>query len=250
MKKSMKKIFSIWLMMIVLCYSTFAQISPDRPGFSNPPSTLQKSKFQLESSIDYTFYQNIDNNELNILNSLFRYGISDYSEIRFTFGYTKISQDDKSNMSGISNIGIGTKNKIYESDNALLPNISVIIGLSLPLGDKNFKTEQIEPSLVLAMSNDLNDKFSVGYNAVAYWSGSDLSYLYSLSLGYSVTEKIGATVGLYSEIYEKESPKQYLEVAFTYLLLDNLQIDIWAANTPFYTIKENFASMGFTWLLN
>ena len=246
----MKKIFATWLFSIVFCYSTFAQISPDRPGYSNPPSTLQKSKFQLESSLDYTFYQNIDNNELNIMNSLFRYGISDYSEIRFTFGYTKLSQEVNSDISGISNIGIGTKNKIYESDNALLPNTSVIIGLSLPVGDKNFKTEQIEPSLVLAMSNNINEKFAVGYNAGANWSGGDLSYLYSLSLGYSVTEKIGATVGLYSEIYDKDSPKQYLEVAFTYLLLDNLQIDIWAANTPFYSIKENFISLGFTWLLN
>lgn len=239
------------LFFIIIYFPLFSQINSDRPGYSDPPQTVGIGKIQWENGFDFTFYDNNTSiNEMNLINSLIRYGITDYSEIRLNFGYSNVNSELNSGMSGISQIGLGTKLKINESDQGLLPSSSLIVGLGLPYGDTQFKPDIIEPSMVFVFENSLNEDYALGYNLGFNWSEGDISYFYSLSLAYNVNENLNLTVGYLSELYINDAPKQYVEFALGYMLMNNLQIDFWTSYTPFYEMKENFFGVGFSWLLN
>ncbi len=239
------------LVFIAMSNLIYSQINSDRPGYSDPPQTVGLSKIQWENGLDFTMIDGkTDVYEMNFVNSMIRYGISDYSEIRLTFGYSKLKLDDDNNFSGLSNLGLGTKLKINESENELIPSSSLIMNLNLPYGDENFKPSKLEPALVFVFENGVSDDFTVGYNIGFEWVESDISYLASLSIAYNLNDDLNITVGYLNEFNETNSPKQFLEFAIGYMVMSNLQIDLWIANTPFYETKDNFIGVGFSWLLN
>lgn len=247
---SKMKIIIAILTYFLIINSIYSQINTDRPGYTDPPQTIGLGKFQWENGLDFTYYNNINNYEFNLINSLFRYGLTDYSEIRFFLAYSNIqSNEDKITISGLSEIGIGLKLKIYESNFSLIPSNSLIIGLGLPNGDNNFKRNIIEPSLIFVFENSINDNLSIGYNVGFNWTEESISYLYSFSLGYNLLEDINLTIGYMSELYRYDKPIQYLEFAIGYIITNNFQVDFWTSFTPFFEVKENYLSIGFSWLL-
>ena len=244
-------LFFLFFLFFIAVYPIYSQLNSDRPGYSDPPQTVGFGKLQWENGFDFTFFEGrTEINEFKPLNSLIRYGISDFSEFRLSLGYSRSQDNSEISNSGFSDLGLGMKLKIFESDNSLLPSSSLIMSLGLPYGDDNFKPDILEPSLVFVFENAINDDYSVGYNLGFNWSEGDVSSLYSLSVAYNINEKLNATLGYLSELYLNDKPKQYLEFALGYMLLNNLQIDFWTTYTPFYETKENFFGVGFSWLLN
>jgi hypothetical protein len=236
--------------MLFISFPIYGQFVVDRPGLINPPDILQENKVQWENGFEYTVFDNkTDNSSINYLNTLARYGLNNNSEIRFGVTYTGL-KDVPQNISGISSLSISTKLKIYQNNNSIIPNTSALIQFNLPYGDNNFKPAQTEPLLALVCSNNFSNDFLFTYNLGGVWKSTSILYFYSFSGTYLLSTKTGAILGYYSEISQIRVPRQLVELALTYLLDDNFQVDFWTAYSPFSQSKENVIGVGFAWQIN
>ncbi|HRP02139.1 MAG TPA: hypothetical protein PLE30_05760 [Candidatus Kapabacteria bacterium] len=121
----MYKIIFIFFIGSVYLYS---QINSERPGYSNPPQTVPEGKVQWENGFDLTYQDGFSGDyNINIINSLLRYGINDFSEIRFS---TLYNRSDKFNI-GSNQIAFGAKACINESQDYYIPTSGLIFNLAL-----------------------------------------------------------------------------------------------------------------------
>ncbi len=112
------------------------------------------------------------------------------------------------------------------------PELALLAAVSLPTGDDDFSSDRLDPSFRICGSFELSERLAMGYNVGAAWtseSGATLSsYLYTAALGIGVTDRLGAFVELFGEVPASASgrPANSLDGGLTYLLRDNIQVDL------------------------
>jgi hypothetical protein len=114
------------------------------------------------------------------------------------------------------------------SENNLLPDIGLLIHLALPFTAANdFRPETTGVDFRMAFGHTLSDKSSLAYNLGAQWSDDspEASYVYTLSYGYTLSEKFGAYAEIYGDFPEKSMTNHYGDVGLTYLIRNNIQLD-------------------------
>ena len=95
----MRKYFYLYLALLIYSFPLSAQdnqdedmIIPERPGFTNPPQTVEKGKIQIESGVYYES-DKIKNTDIKTENyfyptTLFRYGLMKNIELRLEVDIT------------------------------------------------------------------------------------------------------------------------------------------------------------------
>ena len=89
----------------------------------------------------------------------------------------------------------------------------------------------------------MSDKFRLSYNLGSEWDGFTAAptFLYTLTTGYSITEKLGSYVGLFGFSTQKNEASHNFDGGITYLINHNFMLDLSSgvgltANAPnFYT---------------
>jgi hypothetical protein len=78
------------------------------------------------------------------------------------------------------------------------------------------------------MQHGLSDRVSLGYNLGAEWDGetADPIFIYTLTTGFSLTEKIGAYTELYGFAPQHARADHRADLGFTFLLKQNMMFDI------------------------
>lgn len=252
----MLKIFLIFLALNINLFSQ--SIVTDRPDQTESAITVPKKTLQIETGILYettdTYFidiikgkQNIQIERTSYLNSLFRYGLTDYMELRIVTSFDKISgqiENIRSEVQGISDIQVGYKINILDGDFSL----GFLHHLITKSGSQYISTDEISTFAKLAAAYSFIDNFSLSAN-IGYNYAESTQYIpMSLSFGFSITEKLGLFAEIYGA-YEIEYNKSviYYNNGITYLINDNLQADF-----SFGTGLEdryNFYSAGISWLI-
>jgi len=103
----------------------------------------------------------------------------------------------------------------------------------------------------LAFAHTLSERFSLGYNLGAEWSGNTAvpEYFYSLALGIGLADALGMFVESYGTVPEKGADAHLLDAGFTYLVLPNFQLDISGGLGLNDAALDNFISFGLTYRL-
>ena len=226
---------------IIFCLSPLFCLSQDvmetdRPDQTECSSVVQPGSVQVETGFIYS----ADHSEtavgalylqsFNYGTTLIRIGVFNAAEIRLEIGeYEKTKERIVSNYSSLEGFRpfvVGTKIAVCE-EKGLIPEIAFIGHLELPFGDKKFvRKNEILPSFRFSLSHTFTPKLSLGYNLGMEWSnGLFPDYIYTLTLGADVSEKMGLYIETFGSFSKPEYPQSSFDCGITYDLLNNLQLD-------------------------
>jgi len=232
-------------------------IITDRPDITESALTVPLSSLQIETGfILHNNSETIDNLNANIksysiLGTLLRYGLFSGIELRVgtEYLYQKINLDGlvggNDKLEGINELFIGSKIQIFR-DNPSLPDASVFFHFRLPLGSKHFRSEHVEPEILISTSHSIIDPFSLSYNLGGNWESGEekVNYFYSTSISAALSGRTGAFLEIFGEASSGSTISFNLDGGLTYLLEENFQADI-SAGFDFDTPEDNwFISTG------
>jgi hypothetical protein len=221
-------------------------IQLDRPDQTECPFIVPEKHIQFESGFNY---EKVNSAQQNFLypTLLTKYGVTDKFELRFIteLTTTKISGNK---LTGLSPVRIGFKTKLLE-EKGFVPATAFIAHLSLPfISTKKLTTSYFAPGFRFAMQHTLTKKISLGYNVGAEWDGEVAAptFIYTLTNGFSLKENIGTYIEIYGFVPQKGRSDHRIDGGFTYLVKQNMVMDISAgfgltANAPKY-----YTSLGFS----
>lgn len=217
----------------VISEGTTLGIITDRPTASASPTTVPFKTFQIETGGLYTSQKNrgIKTELLNFNNTLLRYGLLNRFELRLSWAVSENRETQGENYSvigsGFEPLGVGAKVEITE-EKGLLPDIGLLIDMSLPfLASEDYQPETTGVSFRFAFAHTINEKSGISYNLGAEWSDDspEVAYIYTLSYGYGITDKLSAYVELYGNFPRKDKAIHNWDAGLIYLLNSNLQLD-------------------------
>lgn len=215
---------------------SFDTIVTDRPDATEASSTVGKGVLQFETGGLYESFEvnNTKSENYTYNTMLIRYGILDNLELRlgwnFIEGVTKVNGNKLNDvMSGLSPLLLGMKIDIAE-ENGGMPEIA-IIGHVFPVfsASADYRPEYTGVDFRLSLSHTLSEKSSIGYNIGAQWGNDspEAAAIYTVAYGYSITHKFGMYAELYGDLPEDNSANHYWDAGFTYLVSNDLQLDIY-----------------------
>ncbi|MEH6406121.1 MAG: transporter [Leeuwenhoekiella sp.] len=206
----------------------------DRPDMTESADLVFKHDLQIESGVFYEENKNESTHEkvFGYNSTLLRYGLLDNLELRVGLDFQEVQTEinghnQKDKLSGFLPLILGAKVRVAE-ESGWFPKIAVLGNLFLPFtAAEDYRPETTGFDFLFAFSNTLSDKSALGYNVGAQWGddSSEVSYIYSLSYGYSVTENISAFAEVYGSLPEDNAAGHSWDAGLTYLLNNDLQVD-------------------------
>ena len=246
----MNKYLLVISIFIVGSNTLFSQSLPsiqtDRPDQTESPFIIPANHFQMEAGFS-SQKESEDVNSYLYPSTLIRYGVNANFELRLITEYAQLNIDDET-YSGITPVTLGMKVKLAE-EKGIIPTTSFIGHISLPkVASGDFKLDYYSPLFRITMQNTLTDKLSLSYNVGARWTGfsAEPIFLYTLSLGYSITDKIGCYLEIFGFAPQKSKSNHMIDAGFTYLVKNNFQLDISGGyqlteNSPDYYYAAGFS---------
>jgi hypothetical protein len=226
-------------------------IVTDRPDQTESAESVPSGSFQFELGWTYALDREdgIEVRTHSVPAALLRVGLGSGLEARLGFaGWISQEQNgsdpllDRSfdeSAVGTGDADLGFKWQIAELESAGT-RVALLGSVSLPIGDQGLGSERADPAFRLAISNELSDRVSLGYNAGVQWETIDGSpdaavrtldtqadLLYTVAIGFGLTDRLGAFVegfGLLGLI-EDRPDRHNLDGGFTLLLSDTIQLD-------------------------
>ncbi len=205
---------------------TLPPIQLDRPDQTECPFITPTKYIQIENGITF---ENIDINRktLSYPSSLWKYGVNEKFELRLITEFVSDKIGNKT-TTGILPITFGFKTTLFE-EKGFIPKTSFIGHItSAKLGNPEFHQQYIAPSFRFTMQHTLSSKVSLAYNLGAEWNGQNAvqNYIYTLTTGISLTDKIGCYAELYGFLQDNNRADHRFDGGFTYLINNNLITDI------------------------
>jgi len=253
-RRASRAVFAVALLAFMIAPAAQAQISSDRPGFSNSAATVSQGTFQTE--LGYSFLNTADvfgdesQTTHNVGELLLRYGVTDAVELRAGVGSLQFvetvdgtSPGETTYESGYFGPTIEAKARLLQTSTTTVSAFSqTLIPVRTGIYDDSFLDDRARQSLALLFDGSLGEGLSLTLNAGSnfFWSAGDefssrdatAFFIPTLSIG--INDQAGAYVGYYGE-YTKDVNTNFVEGGFTYLVSRDTQIDI---NTG-YRIDEN-----------
>jgi len=217
-------------------------ITTDRPDFTEASSTVGKGVIQLEAG--YTFFRDRSNgvktDQHSYPEALFRIGMfADWFELRLGQNLGTVrnkSLQITEGFSGTEDFYLGTKLFLTEQK-SYLPESSVILQMNVPTGHREFTGNRVQPGINYLYGWDvIEDCLSFAGSTQANLSVDDVDHSYlelaqSFTIGYTLTEKLGAYTEWFAffpsgALAPGVSAQHYLDGGFTYKVTDDFQLDI------------------------
>ncbi len=218
------------------------ELVTDRPDQTESSAVVPRGTVQLETGWLFSREDGgglrVDTHE--IPGTLVRVGLLERLELRFGWsGFTSVERraaasETKTDGAGDAEVGA----KLYlRSERGPAPETALLVGLSLPVGDEEISSERADPSFRFSMSHSLSQRLALGYNLGMAWGSAPdqrgerdtlSDYLYTATLGIGINSRVGSFVELFGEIPASADggPRNSFDGGFTFLVRDNLQLDV------------------------
>lgn len=211
----------------------------DRPNFTSTSVTVGKGVTQIE--FGYTFADDSSAGQEVSYQSfgefLYRRGIL-VDWLEFRLGLSPLQQTEEAGS--FRNTTVGTED-LYTAfqfaltpQTGILPESALIVQMSVPTGSTAFTSNQIEPGVNWIYTWVLNDFLSLSGSTQGNRSFDDNNRSYlemaqSLNVNYTLTKQLSAFTEWFVLIpcgANTEQTENYIDGGFTYLINNNLQLDI------------------------
>ena len=204
----------------------------DRPDFTESGTPVGLGVTQIEYG--YTYTDTAAGASHSMGEPLVRYGI--YAEwLEMRLGLAPVSQRAEAGAarhSGTEDLYFGFKLGLTPQDGRL-PEMALIPQINIPTGSDPFSSDHLEPGVNWIYGWELSDSLSTAGNT--QWNrriDSGKGYLemaQSWTLAYSLSEKVGVYTewyGLFPTGATTEHVQHYFNGGFTYLITNDIQLDI------------------------
>lgn len=221
-------------------------IQTDRPDQTECPFIVPTNYFQFENGFVYQ-KNNYNSNEIVAPTVLTRFGINNHFELRLISEYL-INKDNNNKTFGLNPVLIGFKTRLFE-EKGIVPTTSFIAHLAIPkLASTSYKTQFYAPEFRFTMQHTISEKQSLSYNIGAEWNGENAepNFVYTLTTGYSFSEKVSGFIEFYGFIPQLEKPDHRLDLGLNYLLNPNHQLDISGGFGLSETSPKYFVGLGYS----
>lgn len=211
-------------------------LQTDRPNFTSTSVTVGKGVTQLE--FGYTFGDDSPAGQEVSYHSfgefLYRRGIL-VDWLEFRLGFSPLQQTEQ--LGAFQNTTAGTEDLYMALQFALtpqaglLPESALIVQMTVPTGSTAFTSNQIEPGVDWIYAWDVNDFISLSGSTQGNRSFDDnhRSYLemaQSWNVSFALTKQLSAFTEWFALIPCGSNTEHYFDAGFTYLINNNLQLDI------------------------
>ncbi len=226
---------------------TLSPIQTDRPDQTECPFIVPQKYIQIENGF---LVENVSEREqaFSYPSMLLKYGVNDKFELRLISELISVKLGTDV-YTGISPITIGFKT-ILCKENGIIPLTSFIGHITTSkTGYKAFNTSYLAPAFRFTMQHSLSNRFSFGYNLGYEWDGesSNPNFIYTLTTGVSITNKIGGYVEFFGNSQNKIFSENKFDGGFTYLISDDFMIDASGGFDIVNYNHTNFFSLGFSY---
>ena len=227
------KSLSIFVLLLI-CFPAQAEFTQDmesdRPDFTEGTQTVQQGHAQFE--MGYTYTRNKESGATSESHGypefLIRAGLTEVLELRvFWEGWAHSEFDD-----GAADMSIGFKARLVE-ESGNMPALSIIGEVGLPVGNKEFSSEDPVPATKLLWAYTLSDDLGIAGNFNFGFPVESEDYYFevgsSLALAYSLNDSIGTFIEYYGLVPADStdiSDTHFIDGGFTYLINENLQLDV------------------------
>jgi hypothetical protein len=244
---------TLLFVLFAICFTNlYAQttIQTDRPDQTECPFITPASFIQAENGFTY---ENIDKNNKSITlpTILWKYGLNKNFELRLiTEANTIKAMSNK--VSGFVPTIIGFKVSVSE-EKGIIPATGFIGHLAIPnAASTKFKASYYAPSFRFNMQHTLSNKFTLAYNLGAEWNGEspEPTFIYTLTSGMSITEKLGAYIELYGFAPQNQYADHRADGGFTYLISNDVMVDISGGFGITEQSPDNYFALGFSYRFN
>ena len=249
-----KGFIAISLLLVLINFKLVGQdLSPiqlDRPDQTECSFIVPIGFIQAENGFTY---ENINEEEKSIVypTTLWKYGLSKKFEFRLI---TELVTEKQKSMTttGLAPIKVGFKVNISQ-EKGVIPITSLIVHLAIPgIASQSFRSNYYAPSFRFTMQNTLSKKMSLGYNLGAEWNEQTHkpTYIYTLTTGYALTEKLGSYIELYGFLTKNELADHRIDGGFTYLITHHVMLDISGGFRLTEASPKNYAALGVSYRFN
>jgi hypothetical protein len=198
-------------------------INTERPSFSSSPLALTAGFWQIEAGYEYT--RNLGSNsskEHTLPNALLRFGFHPHFEVQLNWaGYNRMTSSG-SRTTGLKDASLGVKWQISADDTPFVA--AVFAGFTLPVGDKDLTSDAYDPELAVFWTY----AGALEWFGTAKLTGSDNKYKLENAAGinFSLAQDTGAYVEYKGSFPEGQGPAHDLNFGVTWLLSNDLQVDL------------------------
>ena len=229
-------------------YHLFGQTLPaiqiDRPDQTECPFITPEKYIQIENGLTF---ETFDQSQTSFYypSTLWKYGVNEKFELRLITEFVSEKRNINT-TTGFLPITIGFKTSLVE-ERGIIPKISFIGHITTSkIGSKEFQAKYISPSFRFTMQHTLSESISLAYNLGAEWNGenAEYNYIYTLTTGFSLTDKIGCYTELYGFIPAYGKADHRFDGGFTYLINNNLIADISGGFGLTENAPKNYISLG------
>lgn len=213
-------------------------MSTDRPDQTESAYTVDAGHIQIE--MDLIIWTH-DRSGSEVTDSItfapinFKIGLTNNMDVQFVYdSYTEERTRGGGNRTHVSGWGdLTTRLKINlwgndggETALALMPFVKI------PVGSRSISNGEWEAGLIIPLAISLSEKVGLGLmtevDIVANddGGGHHLEWVNSVTVGYDLTEKLGAYAEIFSTVSDNGAPwVGQFDVGVTYALTDNVQLD-------------------------
>jgi hypothetical protein len=228
----------------------FAQNNPiqiDRPDQTECPFIVPEQYLQFESGF-LLENENKETKNIEVPSLLWKYGFTKKLELRMITEF--ISNDNFRKKSfGLMPLTIGFKVHICE-EKGIMPMVSFIGHLTTAMfASKKFQQQFSAPSFRFTLQNTVTKKITIGYNLGMEWNGKNAlpTYIYTLTTGISLTEKISGYIEMYGFASNKLNADNRLDGGITYLINNDLIIDLSGGFGLSQVSPKNYIAFGISY---
>ena len=226
---------------------SLSAIQLDRPDQTECPFITPHKYIQIENGFTYeTFDQN--QKTFNYPSTLWKYGVNEKFELRLI---TELALEKTKGITskGLSPLTIGFKTSLFE-EKGFIPKTSFIGHVTTSkIGSNEFQTNYIAPSFRFTMQHTLSEKISLAYNLGSEWNGENAehSYIYTLTTGFSLTDKMGCYTELYGFIPTENKADHRFDCGLTYLINNDFMADISGGFGLTKNVPQNYIALGLSY---
>lgn len=239
----MKKYLLLLSISLFIALQVRAQeLITDRPDQTESATIVPQYHLQWEAGTQ--FDDDNTGSEWTLLTNLFRYGVSEKLELRLVTEMVSAPRRGfDSNKLGMSDLQIGLKYGLLSGP----VEIAYMGHLIAPNGSRHTSSGSWGTINRINIAHGLSENISSSYNFgyELYDEGSNGNFIYTWSLGFSLTEKLGFYAELFGAYEEFESWTTNMSTGFAYLYKDNLQFDFSIGSG--ISERSNYYNLGFSW---
>jgi hypothetical protein len=209
----------------------------DRPDFTEATSTVGRGVTQFELGYTYSYDREgaTRSRGHSYPETLMRHGIlRDWLELRVAWNYQEVTDFAGGDFKGADDLYLGFKIALTPQD-CMLPEMALIPQMTVPTGSAAFNNHRVLPGVNWVYGWELSDSLSTAgssqFNQALDGTSGDeyVEFAQSWTVAAGLTDEWGCYVewyGLFPSGADSELPQNYLNGGFTYLISNDLQLDV------------------------